>query len=576
MRYLILLAAVLTLFSDLNAFCGFYVAKADAKLFNESSQVIMVRDGNHTVITMSNDFQGDVSDFAMVVPVPVVLQESDIRVTQQHIFDKFDAYTAPRMVEYYDQNPCQRYLYEKMAKSSVTRSAAPEMEEIADMKDADDFGVTVEATYTVGEYDILILSAKESGGLKGWLTTNGYKIPSDAEEVLDPYIKDGLKFFVVKVNLEEQKKTGYSSLRPIQIQFNSDRFMLPIRLGMANAKSTQDMIVYAFTRNGRVETANYRTTKLPTNRDIPLFVKEKNLFGEFYKSVYDKAWEREGGNSVMLEYAWNVSGSNPVKCDPCNTPPVTFAELREAGVWWLQGNQWGGYTGPLHVTRLHVRYGRKSFPQDLVFLNTPNTENFQGRYIVRHPATGDLSCDAGKKYLKELRMRKKKELDELTALTGWSWSRYSWYLGDAGEPVKPEPKVDPFTPTTPDVTTPLIGSTDGNGSGTPGKGGGSLISGGRTGNGADGAGNGIAGTTGADGSTMADGSIGSVEPVALGANVSSEGLQTDGSESSTDEFLSRAQQQASTTTTSNWMLIGIAGAMFCIGLLFRGRRRKQA
>jgi hypothetical protein len=65
------------------AFCGFYVAKADATLFNNKSEVILVRDGRRTVITMSNDFKGDVRDFAMVVPVPVVLKESDIRVTKR-------------------------------------------------------------------------------------------------------------------------------------------------------------------------------------------------------------------------------------------------------------------------------------------------------------------------------------------------------------------------------------------------------------------------------------------------------------------------------------------------------------
>ena len=41
-------------------------------------------------------------------------------------------------------------------------------------------GVTIEAQYTVGEYDILILSAKQSGGLETWLTENGYRIPAGA------------------------------------------------------------------------------------------------------------------------------------------------------------------------------------------------------------------------------------------------------------------------------------------------------------------------------------------------------------------------------------------------------------
>lgn len=45
--------------SSARAFCGFYVAKADASLFNKTSQVILVREGNRTTITMSSDFEGD-------------------------------------------------------------------------------------------------------------------------------------------------------------------------------------------------------------------------------------------------------------------------------------------------------------------------------------------------------------------------------------------------------------------------------------------------------------------------------------------------------------------------------------
>ncbi|HHG86057.1 MAG TPA: DUF2330 domain-containing protein, partial [Bacteroidetes bacterium] len=243
-KYIILTALLLFFYGESMAFCGFYVAKADAKLFNKSSQVIMVRDGNHTVITMANDFQGSVSDFAMVIPVPEVLAESDIRVVQQAIFDKLDAYTAPRLAEYYDPHPCQNY---PKAPSSVLFSRTKEVYS-SQATEMEDLKVVVEARYTVGEYDILILSAKESGGLKAWLVQNGYKLPAGAEEVLEPYIQDGMKFFVVKVNLEQQSRTGFSALRPLQIQFNSPKFMLPIRLGMANAESVQDLLIYALTR----------------------------------------------------------------------------------------------------------------------------------------------------------------------------------------------------------------------------------------------------------------------------------------------------------------------------------------
>jgi hypothetical protein len=452
-----------------NAFCGFYVATTDVALTNKASQVIIVRDGDHTVITMSSDYAGDAKDFAMVVPVPQVLRERDIRVVQQYIFDKFSQYTAPRMVEYWDENPCPNDEAKSVTITSMGSMRTVTTPSPTSGKSDSKKGVTVEAKYVVGEYDILILSATESSGLKDWLTENGYKIPAGAGEVLDPYIKDGMKFFVVKVNLEQQKALGAQTLRPLQIQFDTPKFMLPIRLGMANADGgAQDMVVYAFTRKGRVETANYRTTKLPTDRDIPEFVMTDNLFGDFYKSTFERAWTNEGKNNVMLEYAWDISSQQPVKCDPCAGPQITFAELREAGVWWINPDQrTGGYSGDLFVTRLHARYSRKTFPQDLMFLNTPDNSRFQGRYVIHHKARGTFDCDEGERYLSDLRMRRQKELQELAALTGWSTSKWSSYLG-AVEPIDPDPinvhrtsqasvepstdtaaSADPVTPSTP-------------------------------------------------------------------------------------------------------------------------------
>jgi hypothetical protein len=101
----------------------------------------------------------------------------------------------------------------------------------------------------------------------------------------------------------------------------------------------------------------------------------------------------------------------------------------QSGVWWLNEKDWTDYSDVdndepdngsknVHFTRLHFRYNRNSFAQDLQFQVTPNTATFQARYIITHPATGDLTCDAGKKYLQDLKQKRKKELLTLTALTG--------------------------------------------------------------------------------------------------------------------------------------------------------------
>ncbi|HEX6845882.1 MAG TPA: DUF2330 domain-containing protein [Chitinophagaceae bacterium] len=423
---IILLSAMIT--QEAVAFCGFYVSKADGTLKNKTSQVILVRDGHKNVITMYNDFKGNLKDFAMVVPVPVVLQKKDIKVVDQSIFNTLNEYSKPRLVEYYDQNPCAQYnkLDEVVVGSAMgirVRGARSFAE-----SEKKDLGVKVEAKYLVGEYDILILSAKESSGLKTWLDENGYKIPAGADEVLEPYIKSNLKFFVVKVNEQEKKKLPGNFLRPIQISFTSPKFMLPIRLGMANADGDQDMIVYAFTKKGRIETTNYRTVSLPTGKNIPLFV--KNNFGNFYANLFQNQWDKEGKALAMLEYAWDVSPKNFVKCDPCVATAPSAQDLVQAGVWWIN-RDWSNYddvygdddySDNVYFTRLHVRYNRRSFPQDLMFQVTPNTDNYQARYIITHPATGDFNCEAGKKYLRELKQRRADELEMLTYLTGKDYS----------------------------------------------------------------------------------------------------------------------------------------------------------
>ena len=432
---LILLTAMIS--RDAAAFCGFYVSKADGTLKNKTSQVILVRDGNRNVITMYNDFKGNLKDFAMVVPVPVVLGKNDIKVVDQQIFTTLNEYSKPRLVEYFDQNPCEQNSYKDL--QGKLPGVAKQEVVVAGIAKRKDNGVRIEAKYLIGEYDILILSAKESAGLKTWLDENGYKIPAGADEVLEPYVKSNLKFFVVKVNEEEKKKLPGNFLRPIQIRFSSPKFMLPIRLGMANADGDQDMIVYAFTKKGRVESTNYRTVSLPTGKNIPLFV--KNNFGNFYSNLFQHQWSMEGKAITMLEYAWDVSPKNFMKCDPCVATAPGAQDLVQAGVWWIN-RDWNDYSdideqedysGNVYFTRLHVRYNRNNFPQDLQFQVTPNTENFQARYVITHPASGDFNCDAGKKYLKDLKQRRGAELEMLTWLTGKGYNDWDVVMNDSEE-----------------------------------------------------------------------------------------------------------------------------------------------
>ncbi|MDO9118311.1 MAG: DUF2330 domain-containing protein [Nitrospira sp.] len=403
--------------SEASAFCGFYVGKADTKLFNKASEVAIARHDNKTVITMANDFKGDVKEFAMVVPVPTVLEKEQIHVGDPAVLKHLADYSAPRLVEYFDENPCRRYdmMQDRMGTMKSMAPAAAEAKRERDQV----LGVTVEAQYLVGEYDILILSAKESAGLETWLTENDYKIPHGASAVLHSYLKQNLKFFVAKVNLGEQAKLGLTHLRPLQIAFESPKFMLPIRLGTVNADGAQELFIYFLTQQGRVETTNYRTVRLPEAQEIPLYVKDK--FGDFYRDLFTQQVKRESERGVFLEYAWDMNW-----CDPCAATPLSAEELRGLGVFWQDslGGPQRGRSMPMaqnvFLTRLHVRYDAAHFPEDLMFQETSDRSNFQARYILRHPWTGTDECAAATTYRQQLRERYEREAQTLATLTGWN------------------------------------------------------------------------------------------------------------------------------------------------------------
>jgi hypothetical protein len=140
--------------------------------------------------------------------------------------------------------------------------------------------------------------------------------------------------------------------------------------------------------------------------DLPLFVKAE--FKDFYKAMFAEQVRKEDMRGVFLEYAWNMSW-----CDPCAADPLSKDQLRKLGVSVDNDN------APTFLSRLHARYDAAHFPEDLVFQETSNQENFQGRYVLRHPFTGRSQCLEATRYEGDLSTRREREAQTLAQLTGW-------------------------------------------------------------------------------------------------------------------------------------------------------------
>jgi hypothetical protein len=409
MRMICLLLLGLFASQPAMAFCGFYVAKADGSLYNQSSKIVFVRDRGRSTITMSSDYRGAAKDFALIIPTPRVLDRDDIRTVDAKIVTHLDSYTAPRLVEYFDYDPCSGNLAEPMVESPVIiegNGSRKKQKPIYHRADA--LGVKIKAEYAVGNYDILILKADQSDGLVTFLTGEGYSLPEGAAPVLGQYVKNGMKFFVAKVNLDRHSASKTKDLPPLQISFKARNFMLPIQLGKLNSSGTQDALFFMLSRKGRIEPDNYKAKALPSDIDVPIFVEK--LFGQFYKAMFNKTLGPHGG--IVMEYAWDMQW-----CDPCAADPLSADELTKLGVTWLKSGDTAAQD--VYVTRLHAQYSKGQMPKDIVFRETRNRDNFQGRYILNHPFDGNVSCEEAKGYVENTRRRVRREAVELVEITGW-------------------------------------------------------------------------------------------------------------------------------------------------------------
>jgi len=398
-------AILVSLPAAASAFCGFYVSGADGELYNDATMVVMMREGTRTVLSMQNNYQGPPSDFAMVVPVPVVLSEDDVKTLSRDVFTHVDRLAAPRLVEYWEQDPCYEepeYEMDELAAAGAPRTTSMTEEQTR----ADDLGVRVEAEFAVGEYDIQILSARNSSGLDTWLRRERYNIPEGAGEVLRPYVEQGTKFFVAKVDVERVTfEDGRAILSPLRVHYDSRRFSLPVRLGLLNSEGQQDLIVHILARGQRYEAANYENIFIPTN--IPVVEAVRDEFGGFYEALFAETLAHNP-NAVVTEYAWDASS-----CDPCPTPALDPGSIQILG-----GDVLPGQPSGFVLTRLHYRYTPESLGEDLVFRPAPpvfggrgtpdaaghfaeegallegGMNNFQGRYSILHWWEGPMTCEA--------------------------------------------------------------------------------------------------------------------------------------------------------------------------------------
>lgn len=357
--------------------CGGYVAHNEGLRLNDALELVVVRDGTRTVMSVRNRYRGPVEHFALLVPVPQVLQPGDVVTLDPSVFDQIAALTAPQLYHLREDDPCR---------------PPPKGEGAAGAPGAGrGLGVTVESSFQVGEYDVVTLSATDAAGLDAWLQANDYKVPDAMAPLLRPYVDAGSKFFVAKVDPARVTfdATGVATLSPLRFSYESDEVSIPLRLSTANSPGVQDVLIHAIATS-RLDAANRPVATIPTN--VAMSPEAKGGFDVFYEALFREVLVKTPG-AVVTEYAmqmWPYWGREVLTALGANT--ATDADIDK-----------------LVVTRLHLRLDKASTHDDLVLRAAgairggrrytghdavPGDKNdFRAEYEVRHPWTGPVKCD---------------------------------------------------------------------------------------------------------------------------------------------------------------------------------------
>lgn len=383
------------------AFCGTFVGAPGSELVNRTSQVVIAHQGDKTTLTLVADYEGDLSDFALLIPVPESLEQDRVMAVDPGLVDRLDRYSTPRLVEYQCSDAISftspGCAVGGCAESGSFSDTVPAMDAEVEFGTADGT-VTVEAQFQVAEYDVVLLAATGAGGLYDWLDENGFAVPPGGEEVIGEYIDAGSHFLAAKVHLDAVAE-GSNRLSPLQLRYRSDDWTLPLRIGTISAQGEQEVVIYALTEllDGDVAISNYSEGIIDDECMLPEGVEAD--FSGYYHDELRAAHVSEDEPAWTTEYNWtlySLSQDSGYHCDPCTVEREELydaGELADLGFEDPTAGQSTGYgyssygygtnvgNGAL-LTRIRMVYDPEDIHQDLaLYTKGSHNENRQIRYI---------------------------------------------------------------------------------------------------------------------------------------------------------------------------------------------------
>jgi hypothetical protein len=325
-------AGVVTTASPAHALPGFIAGKGDTPRVSNSTQVVLLEKGDHTIVTVWADYEGPLDHFAIVLPVPADVELGDVKTLKRDAVDHLDEISAPRFHEFWEKDPCepgeaeQEWERDLRVKDSAANFLGAGMPDVSGgQKLPPEMLLDFDAQFKDGEYTFSFVPEGQS--TQAFLQKKGLSVPAGAKQRLGKYESGGMKLLVADVTASKVELGGARRALLSPIRFATRQpYVIPSTLGLANSAGQQELIIYVLHPDKRFEVKNYGNVYPPTNVTVDMAVKER--MGEFYAGVHDALLAKEP-KSFLVEYAWPTIKH----CgEPCPNAPIAIHELLSLGV----------------------------------------------------------------------------------------------------------------------------------------------------------------------------------------------------------------------------------------------------
>jgi hypothetical protein len=204
--------------------CGIYLPQ-DGEASVSEEHVLIRWDGQSEDILMTLGVLGSSREAAVIFPVPT---RASVKLGDARVFDELRELTKP----------VEKTVYQFLP---VLGAGAP----------PPSAGVTVLNRQTLGPFDVSTLAATDGNALGEWLSSNGYNLPPEVTQALEPYIAQGWYYIAVRLSPGTGNASLTGALDPLWITFPYDRIVYPMRPS-ALARSSLTVFMYVLAEH-RVE-----------------------------------------------------------------------------------------------------------------------------------------------------------------------------------------------------------------------------------------------------------------------------------------------------------------------------------